>query len=253
MKMEAFLFQVVLILIFGQSIKLIAGDKHTYGDYTGQYDYDARRFFKRTVIDDVNKVPKKYTLYHKYLGSRYKDVQYFEIDVNVPSTGSVNVYNNEKVDATIHIDSAYNVTVVISIYGSLSRFIPRYVGFPKSHYREQSLTFVDVRNATKTSTKTYRNSIGMRRKNDQLLFFESKNVTNHHRFPSRSFSYSADTYINYVGFSFDSPTAVALLNTTFVGETEFNAVAYDMNADHFVANMSVYGVRRRPGGFVGVI
>lgn len=239
----------------------------------------------------MNKVPKNYTLFYKYFGSRFKDVQYFEIDVNVslnsdpkpvlkllnsmffwfdckticanavesnriylienlfeehnfsnmqkglvkgfkvckdymfqvPSTGRVNVYSEEQVDATIHINFAYNVTATISIYGSLPgtdqcyslkkkyfyeflnelASIPRYRGFPSSDYTQKSLTFVDVRNANKSLKKTYRNSIGTRRKNDQLLFFESKNVRNISRFPSRSFSYSADAYINYVGFSFD--------------------------------------------------
>lgn len=47
---------------------------------------------------------------------------------------------------------------------------------------------------------------------------------------------------------------MALINTTFVGEQEFNAVVYDMNSEQFVANMSVYGIRgHRPDGFVGVI
>jgi len=248
----------VFILIFAQLIDFNAGDKHTYGEYTGHYDYDARRFFKRTVIDDVNKVPKSYKLHYKYFGSRFKDVDYFEIDVNVPSSGNVHVYSNLNVDATIHIDSAYNVTAIISIYGTLSAHIPRYVGFSKSDYHQKSLTFIDVRNANKNLNKNlkkhYQNSIGSRRKNDRLLFFQSKNVTNISRFPARYSSYSEDSaFINYVGFSFDSPTAIALINTTFVGEMEFNAVAYDMNAEHFVANMSVYGVRRRPNGFVGVI
>lgn len=34
---------------------------------------------------------------------------------------------------------------------------------------------------------------------------------------------------------------MALVNTTFVSEKSFNVVAYDMNTEHFVANMSVYG------------
>ncbi len=48
---------------------------------------------------------------------------------------------------------------------------------------------------------------------------------------------------------------MVLINTTFVGENEFNAVVYDINAEQFVANMSVYGLhrKRRPNGFVGII
>ncbi|KAG4070499.1 hypothetical protein HA402_005731 [Bradysia odoriphaga] len=251
---------LVFIFIFSWLIDLNAGDKHEYGEYTGHYDNDGRRFFRRTVIDDSNKIAKNYTLYYKYFGSKYRDVQYFEIDVNVPSTGYVQVYNHENVHATIHIDNAYRVTAIISIYGSLPASIPKYGGFGRSAYIQKSLTYINVKNATRANTgtkianKNYENSIGARRRDDQLLYFESKNVRNNSRFPSRSVSYSADDeYINYVGFSFDSPTAVVLINTTFVGEKEFNAVVYDMNAEHLVVNMSVYGVRgRRPNGFVGV-
>lgn len=120
------------------------------------------------------------------------------------------MYNNENVDATIHINSAYNVTAIISIYGSLAAYIPKYVGFSRSVYIQKSLTYIHVRNATRTNrgskivNKNYENTIGMRRRHDRLLFFESKNVRNNSRFPSRSFSHSADDeYISYVGFSFD--------------------------------------------------
>lgn len=48
---------------------------------------------------------------------------------------------------------------------------------------------------------------------------------------------------------------MVMINTSHVGEQEFNAVAYDMNAEHFVANMSVYGIKStdRPREFLGVI
>ncbi len=49
---------------------------------------------------------------------------------------------------------------------------------------------------------------------------------------------------------------MAMINSSFVGEREFNAIAYDMNTEHFVANMSVYGIKSlngRPYEFEGVI
>lgn len=48
---------------------------------------------------------------------------------------------------------------------------------------------------------------------------------------------------------------MVMVNTSYVGEQEFNAVVYDMNTEHFVANMSVYGIRSnfRPLDFEGVI
>lgn len=42
-----------------------------------------RRTYHRTLIDDVNKDPKNYTIIYKYLGAKYKEVAYLEIDVNV--------------------------------------------------------------------------------------------------------------------------------------------------------------------------
>lgn len=48
---------------------------------------------------------------------------------------------------------------------------------------------------------------------------------------------------------------MVMINTSYVFEQEFNAVAYDMNTEHFVANMSVYGIESvfRPSNFEGVI
>lgn len=49
---------------------------------------------------------------------------------------------------------------------------------------------------------------------------------------------------------------MVMVNTSFVGEQEFNAVVYDMNTEHFVANVSIYGIRSpffRPFEFEGVV
>lgn len=48
---------------------------------------------------------------------------------------------------------------------------------------------------------------------------------------------------------------MVMINTTFVHEQDFNAVVYDINAEHFVANMSIYGIKSssRPVAFLGVI
>lgn len=40
---------------------------------------------------------------------------------------------------------------------------------------------------------------------------------------------------------FQSPTAIAFINSTFLNENGFNCIVYDMNSPFFVANMSVYG------------
>lgn len=48
---------------------------------------------------------------------------------------------------------------------------------------------------------------------------------------------------------------MVMINTSYVGEQEINVVVYDMNTEHFVANMSVYGIKStlRPDGFLGII
>lgn len=46
---------------------------------------------------------------------------------------------------------------------------------------------------------------------------------------------------------------MALVNTTFVSDKEFNAIVYDMNTEHFIANFSVYGVRSKPKNRAGVM
>lgn len=42
-------------------------------------------------------------------------------------------------------------------------------------------------------------------------------------------------------FLFQSPTAIAFVNSSFLGEHGIDAIAYDLNSPFFEANMSVYG------------
>lgn len=73
-------------------------------------------------------------------------------------------------------------------------------------YIIRSLAFVYKKNATNPiGIKSFaQNAIGRRRKGDELIYFQSRNVTNASRFPSRAFEYSgSNEYITYVGFSFN--------------------------------------------------
>lgn len=45
--------------------------------------------------------------------------------------------------------------------------------------------------------------------------------------------------------SYQSPTAVALINSTFALDRSFSAITYDVNTDHFMANVSIYGFENR--------
>ncbi|KAJ6643356.1 hypothetical protein Bhyg_08316, partial [Pseudolycoriella hygida] len=165
----------------------------------------------------------------------------------VLSEGKVEVSNNLKnIDAIISIPNARYVTATITMKGFGMNLMPILKGWQLTSdaTSTQSYTMIYVKNAERHSPKTYStNSIGTRQPGDQLIYFESKNITNVSRFPSRAFEYSGDDAITYVGFSFNSPTAMALLNTTFISDKEFSSVAYDMNVDHFVANVSVYGYK----------
>lgn len=66
-----------------------------------------------------------------------------------------------------------------------------------------SITYVHVKNTTSKEKPYAQNSIGKRRPGDELVYYESRNVTNTSRFPSRVFEYSGSEYLTYVGFSFN--------------------------------------------------
>lgn len=121
--------------------------------------------------------------------------------------GTVDSMNRKQIfDAKIYIKNAVNVTATFRIYG---------IGKIPLALRDlhTSLTFVYVRNSNITSIQRpcAKSSIGKRRKEDDLLHFESRNVTNVSRFPSRAFEYSGEAFITYIGFSFDVSISVFIL------------------------------------------
>ncbi|XP_037047722.1 uncharacterized protein LOC119082326 [Bradysia coprophila] len=228
--------------------------KHKFGQHV---EYGMYQSYQRTLINDINKAPKNYTIIYQYFGAKNKEVAYLEFDINVKSEGSVSSSYGKKIEAKIHINNALNVTANIYIYTMGLSVMPQF-NFYREHYDTKSITFVHKKNADSSKKQLFaQNAIGRRRKGDSLLHFESRNITNSSRFPSRAFEYTGSDFITYVGFSFNSPTAMAMINTSYVGEQEFNAVAYDMNTEHFIANMSVYGIKeralQRPFQFEGVI
>ncbi len=99
-------------------------------------------------------------------------------------------------DATITIKNATHVTATLTIY---TFNLPQYLGNLFRH----SVTYVHVKNTTSIKPTSYaQNSIGKRCKGDELIYFESRNVTNNNRFPSRVFEYSGSKYLTYVRFCF---------------------------------------------------
>lgn len=100
-------------------------------------------------------------------------------------------------DATITITNATHVTATLTIY---TFNLPQYLG----HLSRHSITYIYVKNTSRSMEKLYvQNSIGKRRKGDRLVYFESRNVTNINRFPSKVFEYTGSEYLTYVAFSFN--------------------------------------------------
>jgi len=253
---------VIVTVIFATLLtnKFCVGSKHAFGNPNA--DFIVKLYETKLIDDSENDVPKDYTIIYKFFGTFFQPILYIEIDVNKESTGEMigsrgvqdNLYYNPEnqrsnYDATISIKNATHVTATLTIY---TFNLPQYLRGVSRH----SITYVHVKNTSTSLESPYaQNAIGKRRKGDQLVYFESRNVTNIKRFPSRIFEHTGSEYLTYVAFSFSSPTAVAMINTTFVKEQEFNAIVYDMNTEHFIANMSIYGIKtlQRPADFPGLI
>lgn len=128
-----------------------------------------------------------------------------------------NVYDTDGkklITATIYIKNALNVTATIQIFTYGLVEMPSFKWL-KNEYVTKSLTFIYKKNADPTQRKPIaQNAIGRRRENDELIYFESRNVTNISRFPSRVFEYAGPEYITYVGFSFN----VNVLNVLHINE-----------------------------------
>lgn len=121
----------------------------------------------------------------------------------------------KNIDATISVPDAQNVTVTISMYGFGQNFLQTtgsYWPFTKDEVSSRSYTFVYARNAKLSKKPIASNSLGARQQGDQLLHFESRNVTNISRFPSRAFEYSGDESITYVRFAFNVSVKSVILS-----------------------------------------
>jgi len=232
---------------------LCIASKHKFGDFKYGNEY-----FKRELLNKVSDSPKNYVIHFSLLADGFKYITYAEIDVlYANSTGEIKV-SGLNINAKVTIPNTKHGSATISVFGESNLPFGYMEAFRRMEILHfQSLTYIYVKKTLPPPIpKLYaQNAIGNRQPGDQLIYFESRNVTNSSRFPSRGFQYSGDEYITYVGFSFNSPTAMVLVNTSHVGEQEFNAVAYDMNTPHFMANMSVYGIiaKERPKEFLGVI
>lgn len=110
------------------------------------------------------------------------------------SGGLEDTYSNY--DATINIKNATYVTATLKIY---TINLPHYL----TGLSRYSITYVHVKNASQIEKPYAQNSIGKRRTGDELIYFDSRNVTNISRFPSKVFEYSGGEYLTSVRFSFN--------------------------------------------------
>lgn len=103
--------------------------------------------------------------------------------------------------AKIRIDPTSDVRATLKIYktGPHTPYLNvRYGGASKS------VTFIYSKPAPSVKESiNVQSSIGQRQNGDELVHFQSRNVTNLNRFPSRAFQYAGEDYITYVGFSFN--------------------------------------------------
>lgn len=128
----------------------------------------------------------------------------------------------QKFDAQVTIKNARNVTATLKLRGMGMSALPN-MGLRKL-YDTKSLIYIHVRKSNRSSNEQfYQNAIGKRRPGDELLFFESKNITNHNRFPSSSIEYSNGEYLTYASFSFSVSTNMSLLRGY---EFSFNTIVH---------------------------
>lgn len=121
------------------------------------------------------------------------------------STGVINV-SGLNVNAKVNIHNAQHAKASVSVFGTSNLpfgYMQAFRQMEQIHCK--SLTYIYVKKTLPpTVQKLYaQNSIGNRRHGDQLIHFESRNVTNSSKFPSRGFQYAGDEYLTYVGFSFN--------------------------------------------------
>ncbi|KAG4067682.1 hypothetical protein HA402_005454 [Bradysia odoriphaga] len=257
-------FELIFVIELVHLFDVFEASLHTWGQ---RGYYDRNKLVETKLIEYNSTTPKNYTIIYRYYQHYMKPVSHIEINVNnTESNGYINrttsgqYYYGTLRDiylftAQIHINNTKNVLATVTIYETnYLEFTYVLKGGPENN---KSFTFLYMTDAFPSPQPYVQTSIGKRQTGDDLLHFESRTVTNYNRFPSRVFSYggAVGEYLTYVRFSLNSPTAMVLVNTSYVGEREFNAIAYDMNSDRFVANFSVFGIKStsRPNGYLGIV
>lgn len=109
-------------------------------------------------------------------------------------------FPTKNIQAKIYVNDTLKVKATLKVYkrGSYT-YLPSFGQLEVT----KSFTIIYAKNAASSKNQFAQNAIGKRRNGDQLVYFESRNVTNVSRFPSRAIQFAGDAYITYVGFSFN--------------------------------------------------
>jgi len=225
----------LIVLVLNESV--FAGE-HKAGTLQpgDRLAYDKAIFLKNTNN------PTNYTVIFKYLAPESShQINYVLIRTLSQSNATVEIKQEPGkerfVQSIINIINGTDVSIMASIYkASISMNL-----FALDRNTRPKVFIVGYAHNT-TQTRDRKINLGQRQQGDEMIGFESKNVTLKNRFAEHEFLFNApNKFITSVGFSFSTPTAVAFVNSTFLKKDSLDVIVYDLNSPYFIANMSVYG------------
>ncbi|XP_031630808.1 uncharacterized protein LOC116345515 [Contarinia nasturtii] len=219
----------------------------------GREEDNLKPLFEKVLFSQHLDQPKNYTLIFKYIASESSpNITFAKFEVPGTKTqGSIDV-SKEKgkektLQAQLNIVNGTNIHVTCKIYGpSVNLLDAATLGRMSSSTENNPKTVTVIYGHNTSKTRNRKVNLGLRQTGDKLINFQRKNVTLSYRFPEAEFECKdKNNSITSVAFSFDSPTAIAFINSTYLSEHQVNVIAYDLNNPYFEANMSVYGYDSR--------
>ncbi|XP_055321222.1 uncharacterized protein LOC129577743 [Sitodiplosis mosellana] len=236
------------------SNSFVAADIHTYGpsDFKGEVILNRRIFIRNTTV------PTNYTVLYKYVLNKLAGVvSYVEFNVaNCVSTGTVELLLGEGVrqdtvvTVNLHVMNCEHLHINGRILGTEASVATQLAFDPfraeiygDKLFEPKSFALIYAHNETRSMDRFFK--IGQRQTNDTVLMFDEIIVKNElSPFPQYEIEYNEpNVFITQIEFQFDSPTATAFLNSSFIQPHSFNAIVYDLNRPQFTVNFNVYGYR----------
>ncbi|XP_031638359.1 uncharacterized protein LOC116350645 [Contarinia nasturtii] len=234
------------------SSSFVAADKHSFGPS----DFKGEVILNRNIFERNTTIPTNYTIIYKYVLNKLAGViTFIEFDVaNCVSTGKVELKLNQGereetvVTANLHVTNCEHLHVNARILGSEASATSQLAIDPQRAeiygdklFEPKSFAFIYAHNETTTVDRFFK--IGQRQANDTVLTFDEIVVNNeYNNFPQYEIDYNdPNAYITQIEFQFNSPTATAFLNSSFIQPHSFSAIVYDLNRPQFTVNFNVYG------------